>query len=307
MATHRFSPDHFHSTLGAHPPALTLKDGDTVITSTLDAHGYDHETILRGPDTNPMTGPFFVEGAEPGDMLAIDIKRIHMTRVMGWTRQGLAWNVVDPARVRDMPAREKIHWRIDNNAGVIRLEQPTEALVEWSIPIKPMIGCFGVAPAGGEFISTATSGHHGGNMDYNRFGEGATAYFPVAVQGALFCLGDAHGAQGDGEIAGTGIETAAEIEFTLRVVKQKPITWPRGENDTDIFTVGNTRPLEQALQHATTEMLEWLEQDFGLDAVSASHLLGMHVRYDIANVFNPAFSVACRLKKQVLAGFTRRV
>jgi amidase len=151
----------------------------------------------------------------------------------------------------------------------------------------------------GEFISTATSGHHGGNMDYNRFGEGATAYFPVAVEGALFFLGDAHAAQGDGEIAGTGIETAAETEFTLRVVKQKRNHWPRGENAIDIFTVGNARPLEQALQHATTEMLEWLEQDFGLDAVSASHLLGMHVRYDIANVFNPAFSVACRLKKQV--------
>lgn len=307
MTTHRFSPQHYHSTLGAHAPVLQVKDGDTVITSTLDAHGYDHENVLRGPDTNPMSGPFFVEGAVPGDVLAVEIKRIRMTRVMGWTRQGLAWNVVDPARVRDMPVREKIHWRIDNNAGVIRLEQPTAALAEWSILIKPMIGCFGVAPADGEFISTATSGHHGGNMDYNRFGEGATAYFPVAVAGALFCLGDAHGAQGDGEIAGTGIETAAEIEFTLRVVKQKPINWPRGENDTEIFTVGNARPLEQALQHATSEMLEWLEQDFGLDAVSASHLLGMHVRYDIANVFNPAFSVACRLKKQVLAGFTRRV
>ena len=307
MTNHRFSPTQYFSTLGAHAPVLTVKDGDTVITSTLDAHGYDHENDLRGPDTNPMTGPFFVEGAQPGDMLAVEIKRIHMTRVMGWTRQGLAWNVVDPARVRDMPAREKIIWRIDNNAGVIRLEQPTTALADWSIPIKPMIGCFGVAPAHGEFISTATSGRHGGNMDYNRFGEKATAYFPVAVAGAMFCLGDAHGAQGDGEIAGTGIETAAEIEFTLRVVKQKPITWPRGENATEIFTVGNARPLEQALQHATSEMLDWLEQDFGLDAVSASHLLGMHVRYDIANVFNPAFSVACRLKKQVLAGFTRRV
>jgi acetamidase/formamidase len=306
MAQHRFSPRHFHSTLGAHAPILTIKNGDTVTTETLDAHGFDHSNELRGPTTNPMTGPFFVEGAEAGDTLEVEIRAIRMTRVMGWTRQGLAWHVVDPALVRDMPAREKADWRIDSNEGVIRLQNPPARLANWSIPIVPMIGCFGVAPAGGEFISTATSGPHGGNMDYNRFGVGCTAHFPVAVPGALFCLGDVHGAQGDGEIAGTGIETSAEVTFTVRLIKGRSIGWPRGEDASSIFTVGNARPLEQALQHATSEMLAWLEQDFGLDKVSASHLLGMAVRYDIANVFNPAFSVACRVEKQALAGFARR-
>jgi amidase len=306
MATHRFEARQFHATLGAHPPVLHVADGDTVITSTVDAHGFDHGNVQRGGDTNPMTGPFFVNGAQPGDTLAVEIRRIRMNRVMGWTRQGLAWNVVDPAQVREMPAREKIFWRIDDNARVVRLEQPPIALSAWSVPLKPMLGCFGVAPDEGQFISTATSGPHGGNMDYNRFGEGATAYFPVAVDGALFCLGDAHAAQGDGEIAGTGVETSAEVEFGVRLIKNRVIHWPRGEDAEAIFTVGNARPLEQALQHATTEMLDWLEQDFALDRVSASHLLGLHVRYDVANVFNPAFSVACRLEKQVLAGFARR-
>ena len=306
MASPTFIPQHFHATLGAHAHVLSVRDGDVVTTTTVDAHGLDHENIQRGGDTNPMTGPFFVEGAAPGDTLAIEIIRIRMNRRMGWTRQGLAWNVVDPARVRAMPEREKIFWRIDENARAVRLERPTAALPEWSVPLKPMLGCFGVAPADGEYISTATSGHHGGNMDYNRFGEGATAYFPVGVEGALFCLGDAHAAQGDGEIAGTGVETSAEVEFRVRVLKGRSITWPRGEDAESLFTVGNARPLEQALQHATSEMLDWLSQDFGLDAVSAAHLLGMHVRYDIANVFNPAFSVACRLEKQALAGFSRR-
>ncbi len=306
MATHRFTPAQFHSTLGAHAPVLRVQDGDSVITTTVDAHGFDHDNAKCGGDTNPMTGPFFIEGAEPGDVLCVHIKRIRMNRVMGWTRQGLAWNVVDPARVREMPARERITWRIDDNAGCARPETSTPALALWSVPLKPMLGCFGVAPAGGEFISTATSGPHGGNMDYNRFGEGATVYFPVAVEGALFFLGDAHAAQGDGEIAGTGIETSSETEFSIRLIKGRRMGWPRGEDDDCIFTVGNARPIEQALQHATSEMLDWLEQDFGLDPVSASHLLGMHVRYDIANVFNPAFSVACRLEKQVLAGFARR-
>ena len=106
----------------------------------------------------------------------------------------------------------------------------------------------------------------------------------------------------DLERAGIGIETSAEVEFRVRVIKGRSITWPRGEDAESLFTVGNARPLEQALQHATSEMLDWLSQDFGL----AAHLLGMHVRYDIANVFNPAFSVACRLEKQALAGFSRR-
>jgi amidase len=307
MAIHRFQPHQFHGTLGAHAPVLRIADGDTVITTTVDAHGFDHDTVKRGGDTNPMTGPFFVEGAKPGDVLAVSIKHIRMNRRMGWTRQGLAWNAVDPARVRQMPERERTIWQIEDNAKVARLEKATEPLKGWTVPLKPMLGCFGVAPADGEFISTATSGQHGGNMDYNRFGEGATVYFPVAVEGALFCLGDAHAAQGDGEIAGTGIETSAEVEFTVAVKKGPVINWPRGEDAESIFTVGNARPLEQALQHATSEMLDWLAQDFGLDAVSASHLLGMHVRYDVANVFNPAFSVACRLDKQILAAFPRRV
>jgi amidase len=297
MATHHFSPQVFHATLGAHEPVLRVNSDDSIVTTTLDAHGFDHANIKRGPDTNPMTGPFFVESAEAGDTLAVTIKRISMNREMGWTRQGLAWNVVDAAQVRDMPAREKIFWRI--NDGRAQLERPTVALKNWSIAVDPMVGCFGVAPAGGEFISTATSARHGGNMDYRLFREGTTAYFPVAVEGALFFLGDAHAAQGDGEIAGTGIETSAEVEVTVSVLKQT-IGWSRGETEEAIFTVGNARPLEQALQHATIEMLAWLEQSYGMDKVSASHLLGMAVRYDIANVFNPAFSVACRIEKSWL-------
>ena len=305
MALHRFNPTVFHATLGGHEPALRVQSGDRIITSTLDAHGYDHQGQLRGGDTNPMTGPFFVEGAEPGDCLAVDIIRISMTRDMGWTRQGLAWHVVDPALVREMPAREKILWNIDHAAGRISLREPPAELQNWSIAIEPMIGCFGVAPAGAEDISTATSGRYGGNMDYRHFKPGTTAFFPVSVPGGLFFLGDAHGAQGDGEIAGTGIETSAEIEFVVRVLKGKAIGWPRGETASDIFTVGNARPLEQALQHATSEMLAWLETDYGLSKISAAHLLGMAVRYDVANVFNPAFSVACRLEKSALAAFKK--
>ena len=164
-----------------------------------------------------------------------------------------------------------------------------------------MLGCFGVAPPFGQAISTATSGPNGGNMDYRRFGPGATAYFPVFAPGALFFLGDGHFCQGDGEIVGTGVETSFEVEFTVQVLKGRTISWPRGETEEFIFAVGNARPLDQALQHATSEMIAWLGTDYGLDPLAASHLLGQTVRYDVANVFNPAYSVACRLNKRLLA------
>lgn len=301
MAHYTFTPSTWYQTLGAHAAALVIKDGDTVSVPTLDANGYDVNNDFKAADPNPMSGPFFIEGAELGDALAVDIQKITMTRATGWTRQGLAWHVIEPTEVRAMPPREKIFWDINPKQNSITLQKPPAPLKNWSIPIVPMIGCFGVAPDSGEAISTATSGPHGGNMDYRGFGEGVIAYFPVAVPGALFFLGDVHGAQGDGEIAGTGIETSAEITFRVRLIKNKKLGWPRGENETSIFTIGNARPLDQALQHATTEMLAWLAQDYGLDKVAASHFLGMNVRYDVANVFNPAYSVACRVEKSALA------
>lgn len=302
MATHHFHPKVFFNSIGAHAPALRIGDGDTVITDTLDAHGFDAEGKQPGHNPNPMSGPFFVEGAEPGDALEVKIDRIDMNRATGWTRSGLAWHVVDPAEVRNMPVRDKIIWNIDRNDQKISLQDAPTALKNWSTPLDPMIGCLGVAPDEAQFISTATSGPFGGNMDYNRIKAGTTMYFPVAETGALFFLGDVHGAQGDGEIAGTGIETSAEVQFTVRVIKGRTQSWPRGETDADIFTIGNARPLEQALQHATTEMLNWLEQEHGLDRSAASHFLGMAVRYDVANVFNPAFSIACRVAKVALKG-----
>jgi acetamidase/formamidase len=295
-----FEPTHYHNVIGTAEPAFTLSDGDTAITTTVDAWGYDHHGNQVSSSPNPMTGPFFVKGAEPGDMLSVDINRITLNRDTGWTFTPLAPNVVEPATAATMPARQHCTWKIDQRTGSARLVDPPSALEDWSVPVAPMIGCFGVAPATGQAISTATSGPHGGNMDYRRFASGTTAHFPVAVPGALFYLGDGHACQGDGEIVGTGIETSCEIEFTVHVVKGKTIGWPRGETADDIFTVGNARPLDQALQHATTEMLAWLGSDYGLDKTAASHLLGQAVRYDIANVFNPAYSVACRLSKRWL-------
>ena len=300
MAAHRYTPGKLHNTIGSHAPALVIASGDTVTAATADAHGFDHrgEKIAERP--NPMTGPFFIEGAEPGDALLVAIRDIRMTRATGWTYDCLSPNVVDPQAVQRFPERRKTEWVIDAAAGRARLAEPPPSLAKWSVAVEPMIGCFGVAPDLGQAISTATSGRHGGNMDYRGFRAGVEVMFPVSVPGALFFLGDVHAQQCDGEIVGTGIETAAEVTFTARVLKGVRLGWPRGLSETEIFTVGNARPLDQALQHATTEMLDWLMADYGLDEVAASHIMGQAVRYDVANVFNPAYSVACRIARDHL-------
>ena len=299
MATHRFRPTRDHNVLGTAEPGLRIADGDTVITDTIDASGLDAREITAGARPNPMTGPFFIEGAEPGDTLAVRIDRLTPSRATGWTYSPLAFTVLDPSAIPERPASQRVVWDIDQEAGIVRLREPVKGLEGFTPPLQPMIGCFGVAPAGGQALSTATSAQNGGNMDYRLFAPGTTAWFPVSVPGALFYLGDGHACQGDGEIVGTGIETSFEMEVTFRVLK-RTIIWPRGETAEDIFTVGNARPLDQALQHATTEMLRWLGEDYGLDQRAASHLMGQVVRYDVGNVFNPAYTVACRIAKSWL-------
>ena len=302
MVTHRFTPTRFYNAIGTAEAALVIADGDSVITATLDAAGFDERGKQVGERPNPMTGPFFVTGAVPGDALQVRIDRMTLNRATGWTFSTLATNVVDPAAVTRLPERRQVEWAIDPASNTARLAEPPERLRDFVVPLAPMIGCFGVAPALGQALSTATSAQNGGNMDYRGFRPGVTVLFPVSVAGALFYLGDGHACQGDGEIVGTGIETSFEIAFTVKVLKGKRIGWPRGDNDEDIFTVGNARPLDQALQHATTEMLDWLAADYGLDGTAASHILGQAVRYDVANVFNPAYSVVCRVAKRWLAG-----
>ena len=300
MTNHTFIPKVFYNAIGLGEPVLIVDDGDSVVTQTLDAWGFDAAGRRPAGAPNPMTGPFFVNGAEEGDALEIKIDRMTPTRDTGWTFSPIAGNVITPALVAALPERSQAIWTLDIERNVASLKDAPESLKRWSVPIAPMIGCFGVAPPLKQAISTATSGVYGGNMDYRLYGPGAIARFPVSAPGALFYLGDCHAAQGDGEIVGNGIETSFEVEFSVRLLKGRKIGWPRGETTEFIFSVGNARPLDQALQQATSEMLDWLRTDYGLESTAASHLLGQCVRYDVANVFNPAYSVACRLAKRDL-------
>jgi len=305
MTIHHFQPTHYHTTIGSHEPVLRIADGDTVVTKTVDAWGNDEHNQFVNVRGNPQTGPFYVEGAEPGDTLVLQLDRITPNRELGYIRLTVAPNVVDPDYVRDMPENGTGEWRVDVVNGTATLIKPDSKFTGIAIPLDPMMGCFGVAPSQGQAISTSTSGMYGGNMDYRGFVSGVTVYFPVFVKGALVHVGDVHAVQGDGEIVGTGIEISADVQFTVRVIKGKRIRWPRGENAAHIFTVGNARPLDQCVQHATTEMLRWLQEDYGLDALGAHALLGQCVQYDLGNIFDPAYTMVCKVSKTLLAKLKR--
>lgn len=297
---HHFQPTHYHRCLGPYEPVLRLAPGDTLITSTVDARGYDHRREQVTPRGNPQTGPFYVEGAQPGDVLVVTLEQITPSRTYGWCGSSVAPGVVEPDYVRELPQAPLAEWYVDVAAGTATLVGPPSRLQPLVIPLEPMLGCFGVAPERGQAISTATSGPHGGNMDYRGFKAGTTVYFPVFEPGALFFLGDGHAAQGDGEIVGSGIEISMNVRVRLDLIKGHSIGWPRGENDEFIFTAGNARPLDQAVQHATTEMLRWLQQDYDLDALGANLLLAQCVRYDLGNIFDPAYTMVCKVPKRFL-------
>ena len=301
MAIHRFQPSVYYTALGPFEPVLRIASGDTVVTTTVDNAGRDASDQPVTPGGNPQTGPFHIEDAEPGDTLAVRFDKLWPNRSMGRTSTTIAPNVVDPHYVAQIPDEHiGAEWELDLEEGTAILVKPETRLGHLTLPSKPMLGCFGVAPPRGQIISSATSSNHGGNMDYKGFVSGVTVYFPVFVPGALFFIGDGHAVQGDGEIVGTGIEVSFDVQFTVRLLKGKKINWPRAESEDHILTVGNARPLDQALQHATTEMVHWLQEDFGLDARAAHILLGQCVEYEVGNVFDPAYTMVCKLKKQFL-------
>ena len=305
MATHVFEPEMYYPTHGSHPPVLEIDPGDTVSTTTVDARGGDKHGDFCGVAGNPQTGPFAVRGAEPGDTLVVKIDELWPNRPDGFTGVQIAPNVTDfgydPAF--DDDAAPTAIWSLDLEAGIATLATPRNRLGAIELPLKPMIGCFGVAPERGQAISSATSGTHGGNMDYRGFGKGVTVYFPVFVEGALFSLGDCHATQGDGEIVLNGIETSMDVTFTLDLLKGHSISWPRAENDEYIMAAGNTRQLDQALRHATTELVRWMCDGYGLTEREAHLLLGQCIEYDVGSVYAAAGTMVAKVEKSLLAQF----
>src|SRR5438876_7135837 len=301
--THQFVPSQFYNTYSAaHPPALRIKSGDRVVTKTIDASGTDWNGKMVGSGPNPETGPFYVEDAEPGDMLAVTFDKIETNRVMAYASSLLSPDAVDPGAIAARVDREakRLTWTIDKARASARLDQADVQPGGLELPLRPMLGCIGVAPARKEAISTAAPGAFGGNMDYASMGAGVKLMLPVNEPGALLFLGDGHARQGEGEVVGTGLETALDVEFTVDLIKKKAIGWLRLENDTHIMVLGSARPLLEAFQHATSELQRWLTADYGFTERGAQTFMGQATEYEIANVVDPNFTVVAKIRKALL-------
>ena len=301
--THRFEPTQFYNTFsGAHAPALHIKPGDHVVTYTIDARGVDSAGVQRGQGPNPETGPFYIEGAEPGDTLVVHLLRLETNRATGYSASLLAPYTADPGFLRLEALREpkQTTWQIDKQKGVVYMDPGEFKGPRIELPLRPMLGCVGTAPANKAAIPTSFPDNFGGNMDYNGMGAGASLMLPVFEPGALFFLGDGHARQGDGEVVGSAIETSLDVEFSVDLVKHKKINWPRLENQDFIMVLGSSRALNEAVQHATTELMRWLMETYGFDERGASLLLGQGMEYDISNLVDPEFTIVAKMRKRYL-------
>jgi amidase len=301
---HNFEPTKFHRHFsGAIPPALTIFPGDTVHTDTVGADGVDKNGIRRSQGGNPLSGPFYVEGALSGDTLVVHFKRVRLNRDTAISGSGLVPTALEPWYIRNkQPVRDfDSTWHLDRERGVATLAKPTEKLKNFTVPLRPMVGCIGVAPPGGQSFLSGDLGPYGGNLDYNQLSEGTTVYLPVFQPGALLFVGDGHAAQGDGELTGDALETSMEVEFTVDLIQGKSVG-PRAENDEYIMALGVANSMPEAVQRATTQLATWLEDDYKLNPSEVAMVLGFAIRYDVAELVDPHVHMVAKIKKSSLAG-----
>jgi acetamidase/formamidase len=299
---------------GPAAPVARLKPGDILETNTLDCFG---NAIRKATDTlsmvhgdNPLTGPFYIEGAEPGDTLAVRILDLQVDGDQGVGAMvggfgGITSSKYTPVLNPDLPERI---WLYDidhasNTATFHAHDSPFTA----RIPLHPFFGCIGVAPAGGESRSSVVPAEFGGNLDSPQASAGNTVYFPVNTPGALLYMGDGHAAMGDAEIAGTAIEVPMRARVQVSLIKHQQIEWPRFESADAIMTVGAYRPLDDATRIAFTELVKWIHHDYGLSALDAYELLSQVAVVHLNEMVDPNFVVVASIEKKYLPPRKRSV
>lgn len=299
MTTHEFKPIQFYNTFTSHPAVLMINSGDVIATTLLDAHGKSGEGDFLSHAPNPLTGPFFINGAEPGDSIVIEINKLLPNRIDGWSYDVLKLHLLELDLAISLPARKMIDWTIDKEKQSVTLKSDLDFL---SLLLSPVLGCIGVAPAMEEAITSYTCGNFGGNMDYQGIIAGVKVILPVFVPGALLFMGDGHACQSSGEITGSGVETSFDIQVSVKTRKKRQVFWPRVESEDYLITLGNAQPLEKAIRAATSEMFRWLKEDWDLDLVRSSQLLSQIIEYEPGNLVSREFTMACKVPKKYLPG-----
>ncbi|MFN7921102.1 MAG: acetamidase/formamidase family protein [Bryobacteraceae bacterium] len=304
---------YFNSFDHRHPVLRRIKPGDTVVTRTADASGRDYTGNPVASPSNPLTGPFYVEGAEPGDALLIRFDRMRLNRNWGYTGHRLGLFALTPEYIERIyprayregaayPGRNDVlPWDLDIEKQTVKLREPTSKVMKFEFPARPMLGCVGVAAPGVFGPTSGISGNYGGNMDYNEVVEGATVWLPVFHSGGLLFVGDGHALQGDGEPTGNGIETSMNVTMTIQVKKRANIAGPRLENADYIVAIGSQPEFVSSLDHtqrvATVAMIDWLVNEYKLEPWAAHQLIGFQGKLDVITVGG---SMGLRIPKKVL-------
>lgn len=297
-----YAPASYHPVSSSAPAAvLRLRSGDTVKTRTIDPYGMDETDSVASMPGNPGTGPFLVEGAMPGDTVAIHILRLTPNRSTARMNNALDPAAVSPGYVQSPGAIRDPFWRLDVARGVASLKSPSEKLKNFKVALRPMLGVVTVALPGGRGTPNRDLGEWGGNLDYPEIREGVTLYLPVYQAGALIFLGDAHARQGDGEVAGQGLETSMAVEFQVGLIKHQELAQPWAENAEEVMVSGIAGSMQGATQRATTGLARWLKQTYRLDDSEVAAVLGSSIRFDVAEVVSANFHVVAKLRKDVLS------
>jgi acetamidase/formamidase len=298
-----FEPTSGVQTFAVREPVLRLKPGAIVQTRTFSKPGDYYERA--GGAWPGEVGPFYIEGATPDDTLVVRILRLRPNRdsaVSAVNPNGISAVAAD-ARTRmlndPLPAR-RFEWKLDRGRGVGILEIPGSASKRIEMPLRPMLGRLAVAPSGGEAFGGLWPGNFGGNMDAADAREGTTVYLPIFHDGAYFYFGDGHALQGDGEIAGSGLETTMDVTLQIDVIKGRRIRWPRMEDADDIMVAGSGRPLVDAFRIAQVELIEWLVDDYGFDRMDAYQVVSQGGHSRIANVVDPNYTIVAKFPKKLL-------
>jgi len=307
VVRYRGAADNVKYVFATSDPVARLKSGDILETNTLDAFG---NAIQKPTDTlrmvkgdNPLTGPFFVEGAEPGDTLVVKILDLQIDGNQGVGTIAPGFGAINSSKYTpvlnpDLPERIWLY-PIDHATNTATFSaHDTKFSVR--IPLRPFLGCIGVAPADREARSSIVPAEFGGNMDAPEASVGNTAYFPVSVAGALLYVGDGHAAMGDGEIGGSAIEVPLRARMQVSVIKGQKISWPRFENDDAIMAVGAYRPLDDAARIAFTELVKWIHHDYGLSELDAYELLSKVAKVRLAEMVDPNYVIIASVEKKYL-------
>ncbi|MGW6494559.1 acetamidase/formamidase family protein [Nonomuraea angiospora] len=310
VVSYRPSPEDLSYTFGGRSAVGKVRPGTILELYTEDCFGGRVRTVddlpsqvCEFPYLNPVTGPFHVEGAEPGDTLALHFVKITPARDWAVSTTFPHFGALTGTHTTAMlqPPLEERVWRydIDLDQGVA-VYHARNSDFSVALPLDPMHGTVGVAPAANEARMTITPDAHGGNMDTPELRAGVTVYLGVNVEGGMFSIGDGHGLQGHGEVCGTAVESAMNTVVAVELIKGVATPWPRLEDDLHLMSTGSARPLEDAYRISQHDLVTWTSELTGLDTLDAYQLVSQAGQAPVGNVCDTNYTMVAKLPKAYL-------